>query len=79
MTMLPAVRPQSTGMVAPVTALARSDARNAMTRATSSGSTIRPSGYQRSSVFKTFGSLACRSAQMGVRTVPGSTMLARMP
>ena len=46
MTMLPDMRPQSTGRAAPVTALARSEARKPMTRATSSGSTMRPNGYQ---------------------------------
>src|SRR5699024_10773985 len=58
MTMFPAVRPQSTGMAAPVTALAASEARKAMTRATSPGSTILPSGYQRSRRFRTSGSRA---------------------
>lgn len=38
-----------------------------------------PERHQRSSVLRTCGSLALRSSQIGVRTVPGSTMLARMP
>src|SRR5690606_8749078 len=78
-TMLPAVRPQSTGMTAPVMALAASEARKAITRATSSGSTMRPSGYQRSRVLRTCGSFFVRSTHSGVRTVPGRTTLARMP
>jgi len=47
MTMLPAERPQSTGRTAPVIAAAASEARNPAARATSTGSAMRPSGYQR--------------------------------
>ena len=50
MTILPAVSPQSTGSATPVIAAAASEARKATARATSTGSTMRPSGYQRSSV-----------------------------
>src|SRR6478752_5107071 len=55
MTILPAVSPQSTGSATPVTAEAASEARKATTRATSSGSTMRPSGYQRASFASTSG------------------------
>ena len=55
MTMLPAVSPQSTGSTTPVIADAASEARNATARMTSIGSTMRPSGYQRSSCVRTSG------------------------
>ena len=50
---------------------AASEARNATARATSTGSTIRPRGYQRSSWRSTSGLRRTRSFQSGVRTVPG--------
>ena len=57
MTMLPDVNPQSTGKATPVIADAASEARNPTALATSTGSTMRPSGYQRLSVSRTFGIL----------------------
>ena len=77
--MLPAVSPQSTGSSIPVIADAKSEARNATAFATSLGSAIRASGYQRIKVFRTCGSLAARAFQIGVLTVPGSTIFARIP
>src|SRR5262249_52006340 len=71
MTILPAVSPQSTGSTAPVMAAAASEHRKAATLATSSGSTMRPSGYQRTSSSRTFGLRDARSSHSGVRTVPG--------
>ena len=76
--MFPADSPQSTGRTAPVMAEAASEARKATARATSTGSTMRPSGYQRSSCLSTSGLRRARSFQSGVRTVPGQTMFARM-
>ena len=78
-TPLPAVRPPSTGKTAPVIQSAASEARKATACAMSSGSPMRPNGYQRSSRSKKLGSRACRSSWTDVRIEPGMTMLARTP
>ena len=57
---------------------AASEARNATAWTTSIGSTMRRSGYQRASWARISGFFDARSVQMGVRTVPGHTMFARM-
>jgi RNA polymerase sigma-70 factor, ECF subfamily len=73
-----AVSPPSTVQTAPVTYDASSEARNAITAATSSGRPIRPSGIVASSAARCAASLRHQSF-IGVSVIPGRTPLTRMP
>src|SRR6266511_4252353 len=72
--------PQSTLMTAPVTAQARSEARNTTTAATSAGSAIRPSGCCASTARSAAAGSGCwlsHSSTRYVRVKPGATALTR--
>jgi RNA polymerase sigma-70 factor (ECF subfamily) len=73
-----AVSPPSTVHTAPVTYEASSDARKAMTAATSSGRPMRPSGIAASSRARCAESLRHQSF-IGVSVIPGKTPLTRIP
>jgi RNA polymerase sigma-70 factor, ECF subfamily len=73
-----AVSPPSTVHTAPVTYDASSEARNAITAATSSGRPMRPSGIVASSAARCAASLRHQSF-IGVSVTPGKTPLTRMP
>ncbi len=76
---LPAPRPPSTGRQIPVIQRAASEARKATASATSSGSPMRRSGYQRPTVSRTLGSAAILPSQEAVRMEPGATAWHRIP
>jgi hypothetical protein len=74
-----AVQPPSTATSAPVTKLAASEARNAITSATSSGRPIRPMGCASPKPASISRPLSTTPSRMSVSITPGSTALARMP